>query len=466
MAASPVLRVTLAKGPIAEQTYVLDVLLREFLGLTYEVGSPASGNEVVIEFAGRRARLPQSLLSGCDDLALARGYLAPSVVTMKACEVNLPMSLFGAPTVPILYGTANEHGKWITKTPDEWVVHADLLGSSFFFLTRLEEAESGQEDEFGLFPASASLAFVHGFLNRPIVDEYMEILWGVLHALWPGLKRRQSVFGINVSHDVDRPFAYDHSRFRDRVWAVRSHAKAGTLPPLLGSRRLNGAAASLGLPHHDPFENFDWLMTTDEQYGHSATYYFLCGGEAMLDARYDIDSPRMRALLRRVADRGHEIGIHGSYDTMDDAKLLASQIKRLSAALAKEGLSGQVVSGRQHYLRWRVPVTWCVAESVGLQFDSSVGFNQAIGFRAGTSFEYPVFDIDSRRVMPLRERPLHLMDRALAGLDQETALAQINGLRTEVRRHGGTLGVLWHNNIFLESPLELERYMSAIAGET
>jgi hypothetical protein len=66
--------------------------------------------------------------------------------------------------------------------------------------------------------------------------------------------------------------------------------------------------------------------------------------------------------------------------------------------------------------------------------------------------------------MPLREQPLHLMDRALAGLDQDTALAHINGLRTEVRRHGGTLRVLWHNNIFVESPLELERYMSAIGG--
>jgi hypothetical protein len=45
-------------------------------------------------------------------------------------------------------------------------------------------------------------------LQRPIVDEYTELLWSALHALWPGLVRKGREFEMAVSHDVDRPSRY------------------------------------------------------------------------------------------------------------------------------------------------------------------------------------------------------------------------------------------------------------------
>ena len=377
-------------------------------------------------------------------------------------KAGLPAS-FGGPSVPILYGEPGPAGGWITREEEEITVHADVLGSSFFLLTRLEEVVSDTRESSGLFPARESLAWSHGFLTRPVVDEYVEILWDCLETLWPGLSRRPTGFSVWVSHDVDRPRAFDYPGIRDRLFILREHARIGTLPRLHGSRSLNAVAVLLGLPHLDPFDNFDWLMDTDERQGHRATYYFLCGGDTSFDGRYDVASPEIRLLLRSLVDRGHEIGVHGSYATMDDAGLLVAERTRLAEVLKHEGLPDEVVSVRQHYLRWLAPVTWRAAEEAGAAVDSSVGFNDAVGFRSGTSFEHPVFDIERRRQLSLRERPLHLMDRGLRDVDQEQALSLIDDLRREVARHGGTLGVLWHNNTFTESDHELARYHRAIA---
>ena len=42
-------------------------------------------------------------------------------------------------------------------------------------------------------------------------------------------------------------------------------------------------------------------------------FYFIAGGNHPNDAWYRIDQPVIRRLLRRIHERGHEIGIHFSY---------------------------------------------------------------------------------------------------------------------------------------------------------
>ena len=283
-------------------------------------------------------------------------------------------------------------------------------------------------------------------------------------ALWPRMRSRSRHFAVRVSHDVDRPRAFDHRSLRDRLWVVRDHARKGTLPPLAGSRTLNTLAAVVRLPHRDPFDTFDRIMDADEQQGLRATYYFLCGGRTRYDARYDIRSKPIRRLLRRISERGHEIGLHGSYATMHDPTQLQKERRGLVAVLEEEGLPSEVGSCRQHYLRWQAPATWRAQEAAGLAVDASVGFSEEVGFRSGTSFEHPVFDVESRTPLRLREQPLHIMDQALAGLGDQRAFAAIDEIRREVDHHQGTFDVLWHNNTFVENPLEWARYERAIAG--
>src|SRR5690606_28424266 len=51
-------------------------------------------------------------------------------------------------------------------------------------------------------------AFRHGYLERPIVDEWFLVLGAVMQATWPGLNLHEHRYGLVLSHDVDTPARY------------------------------------------------------------------------------------------------------------------------------------------------------------------------------------------------------------------------------------------------------------------
>ena len=295
------------------------------------------------------------------------------------------------------------------------------------------------------------------------MNEYAELLWLSMIELWPGLRRPPRHTSVRISHDVDRPRAYADYRLRDRFWMVRHHARTGRLPAFRGSRLMNASRALLGLPHRDPFDTFEELMASDEAAGLHATFNFLGGGTHRYDGRYDIAARPMRRLLRAVHSRGHAIGLHGSYDTIDDAPRLTRERQRLVSILREEGIPAEVTEGRQHYLRWQAPRTWRIWEEAGMSHDSTLGFYDTIGFRCGTCYEYPAFDVIEQLPLRLRERPLHIMDDALSE-DMETARAEIDEMRRAVHRYDGVLEVLWHNSALAERRGSAELYRYSLAG--
>jgi hypothetical protein len=117
--------------------------------------------------------------------------------------------------------------------------------------------------------------------------------------------------------------------------------------------------------------------------------------------------------------------------------------------VARNGIRQSAWGGRQHYLRWENPSTWCNWETAGLDYDTTLAYADRIGFRTGTCHEYGVFDLLERRPLRLRERPFQVMDRSLfeyMRLPADAAMDAVVGVATECRRYGGTLGILWHNN--------------------
>lgn len=70
------------------------------------------------------------------------------------------------------------------------------------------------------------------------------------------------------------------------------------------------------------------------------------------------------------------------------------------------------------------------------------------GFRCGTCHEFPVFNLRTRKMLELRERPLIAMDTTLENymaLSPRGILEKICYLSSVCRRYGGTLTLLLHN---------------------
>jgi hypothetical protein len=82
----------------------------------------------------------------------------------------------------------------------------------------------------------------------------------------------------------------------------------------------------------------------------------------------------------------------------------------------------------------------------GFLADGTQGFNDTIGFRAGTSFPYQVWDWSSNCVLPLWQVPLHIQDGPLLRRWKtiDAAVEVSVEFMDRVAAVGGCLGLLFH----------------------
>ncbi|WP_163575253.1 polysaccharide deacetylase family protein [Halomonas faecis] len=437
---------------IPERDYILGVILGEFLGLEF-IRVSVDCTDVRIthsEMPGRELHLPDVLLSTADSRWLMeRSLPSQPLVIWDSQEIGLDINVI-APELPVIYGDDKPQAnleKGCVRIP------IDIFGSAFFMLTRYEEVIKNDRDEHDRFPAWASLAYQEKFLERPIVDEYVELLWSVIKQLWPHAERKQRIASIRVSHDVDRPSRYTFGTFRRFVRSV-----AGDIVKRRQfSSIIWGAQARYGTPHclhpNDPFNTFEWLMDVSDKNNMRSAFYFIAGKTyPPHDPLYNLDDPAIRKLIRDIGKRGHEVGLHPSYNTYQNPELLARQAAYLRRVAAEEGVEQIVWGGRMHYLQWRTEVTPNAWERAGMAYDSTLGFADYAGFRSGTSHDYRWFDLRARRELILIERPLIAMEATVISkkymgvADPELAIEYFQMLGERCQRFGGSFSMLWHNS--------------------
>jgi hypothetical protein len=332
---------------------------------------------------------------------------------------------------------------------DSCELGVDIFGSAFFMLTRYEELVVQTRDPRDRVPAAASLAQRAGFLDRPIIDEYVELLWAALHQLWPNLQRKPRAYRLLLSHDVDRPFVARSGlismlrRSAGELLKQRNPRQAAL--QILAYPCLPGRVSPL-----DPHDTFDFIQHESEARGLRSAFYFMTYKSARpVDGDYDLRHPFIRTLIRRLGERGHEVGLHGSYDTYLDAKRTANEARDLITTAQSLGVKQSAWGGRQHYLRFSAPDTWQNWDDAGLDYDSTLTFHDAAGFRSGTCHEHQVFNLRTRQTLRLRERPLIVMEGTLFDyqkLDDHAFLARVQELQRRVKLMDGDFTLLWHNN--------------------
>src|SRR5690606_15695045 len=85
------------------------------------------------------------------------------------------------------------------------IINYDILGLIYWMLNRLEEIGRVDLDGHQRFFSANSHASKYNYLERPIVDEWLDIVKQVIQRVWPNIKLKEHQFNMIVSHDVDRP---------------------------------------------------------------------------------------------------------------------------------------------------------------------------------------------------------------------------------------------------------------------
>lgn len=462
--------VTIPGGYLHERMYTLEVVLKTFLGLDFEA-KITYGQSYSFSMTESREKLfvEDSLFQTSH-----ADWLEPSSLPQQPLKTWQPKNNgkwknLSENDIPIMYGRTNDQQEVFWKCDQSAYLTLDIFGSVFFMLTRYEEYVKSDRDRFDRFPATASLAYQEGFLHRAIVNEYVEILWACLKELWPNLERKAHSFKTIVSHDVDSPYQYAFGNIPLITRSVvgdlikRQSIKQGIarVQTWKQAKRSNWIL--------DPFNTFDWLMELSESYDLKSAFYFITDKtDPAKDGDYDIQHPLIRNLLKRIYERGHEIGLHPSFNTYRNSQQTKKEFDLLRRICSEEGVEQEAWGGRQHFLRWESPTTFQNWNDAGLNYDSTLAFADHSGFRCGTCYEYPVFNLKTRRILDVVERPLVVMecsvlDERYMSLNRnlEEAYSYISDLKRTCRLFGGNFTLLWHNHRFV-NPLECELYKQVL----
>lgn len=358
----------------------------------------------------------------------------------------------------------------IEEDASGFTIGYDVLGLIYWMLSRQEEVGRRDLDQHNRFPAISSHAYTHGYLERPIVDEWLNVLGQVMRRLWPRIPLAEHRFSICVSHDVDGPSRYGFSSLKQLARTMlgdilkRRQFHLAMKAPLIRYQTKDKLHAN------DPANTFDWIMDVSERNGLTSAFYFICGRtDPSKDAQYDPEHLAIRDLMRRIHDRGHEIGLHPSYNTYHNPEAIRSEAARLKRICQEEGIEQNVWGGRMHYLRWSTPTTLYGWEHAGMTYDSSLCYADMPGFRCGTCFEYPAFDPVKGKALIVRIRPLVVMEYTILAPHYlnlgagEAALDKFMKLQSACRSVEGCFTLLWHN-AGLHAQKERALYTNVLTG--
>lgn len=426
---------------LEEKKYIANILFDQFLGIECQINFEDNvGDTYIIRLPNDESFcLPDVFFSSAEQVWLQKASLPEEPLVYFDVEsiVNSPYSA----SVPIIFGDPlYQDESQNSKAP------IDIFGSCFFMITRYEEVCEERRDHHGRFDVEHSIAFREGFLSRAIVNEYLEILWGLIRKKDNSISRKSRDFKKIITHDVDLPSSINFPLTRFIKACGADVIKRKSIRTLW-NRLYAYLTKNIFI---DPVYNLKFLMDQSENIGLKSEFYFITeNGHFGIDGGYDIADPIWVAILKEIHERGHVIGIHPTYNTMYDTERLGNEKFKLESVLERLKIQGAVLGGRHHYLRWDVRNSWRDWDKLGFSYDSSVGYSSISSFRAGTCYEYTTYDLIKRKPLNLKERPLIFHDVTFL---QEEHLNAVDGMK-ELKRvcefFNGDLVMLFHNNYYI-----------------
>lgn len=410
---------------IPERRYAIRMVLGHFLGLDYQI-SESNSNHTELLLDEKRIifadcfwndEKPLNYLSK-DNFPIVRSF--DTEYAPEGC-------------LPALYGEGE-----FEKLSDGIYCPIDVFASVFFMLTRWEEFVEKEKDKTGRFAGSNSVAYRSNFISRPIVNEYVEMVWMMMVSIGYKGGRKKGKFEIVPTHDIDHPFMCGRL-LRTGYYIVKNLLKFDW----------KSTIAYIKDVLCDPYNVYDFFMDNSEKVGVKSRFYFMSADpstEVNQVSPY-INGKNFSRIIRKIKQRGHIIGFHPGVYSLKSDDNWRKEKERL-----EHETGVRVVEGRQHYLSFSVPDTFRIWENNNMVVDSTLSYHDVEGFRCGTGNSYPVFDVLERKELKLQERPLIVMDATLTGY-QNYSLDKIKEVLYYYvgigKKYRMPITILFHNSSFV-----------------
>jgi len=311
----------------------------------------------------------------------------------------------------------------------------------------------------------------------PTLELHIELLLDlILTCSIPLVEIPPSPAGYNfiacLTHDVDHVGVRFH-KFDHTMFGFLYRATIGSLIKFCMGRRSARylaanwmAAFSLPFVHlglaKDFWNDFDRYLNIEN--GLNSTFFVIprkgdpgrkASGPAPARRATRYDVTQIADQIQRLVSARREIALHG-IDAWRDVNKGRTELATIQRATGKSE-----IGVRMHWLFFdeNSPAK---LEEAGFCYDSTVGYNETAGYRAGTTQVFR--PLGATRILEL---PMHIMDTALfypvymnlSPVQAETLTGQ---LINNTRRFGGVLTINWHDRSIAPERLWEESYVGLL----
>lgn len=353
-----------------------------------------------------------------------RWYMQPSSL-MIGSEEGIVWNTYthNGVDVMLLSKIINEN-RQLALLDDGFVIQGDILATLFFHWSRYEEIGKGQSlEENALFAIK----------NKINTTPYLDLLL-LLFLDFIRLKKKSSLTkSFVITHDIDFTTQSDLP-VGAQLSMVSSIIKRSAKP-------LNGV---IDMTHDILSSTIDTSYLVD-RIGLTKQIYFLVGG------RDKIDFPKNEKSLKNIATIAHKakslgyaIGIHPSIHSGVDVEKVKAEKEMLEHLTNTE-----IVLSRQHYLIFDPKLTVPLLEQLNIAEDSSCGYNNHVGFKAGTSYRFYYYNWIGECTSSVVSLPLVWMDSAQWQLiNKEPATFESSATQFLESIPFGTICINIHNSFY------------------
>jgi len=347
--------------------------------------------------------------------------------------------------IPFLF---SQNGKIYSFYEDFCAIRKDIIASGFYFLTCWNEyILSSKGVSKGRVDFRQSLQYRWDFTEIPVVDIYCQILYRIIRLLLPEFFRdirwnQSKAFAISLSHDVD----YWHYWTSQQILKTYQYNLT-----TIYKRPFRALFKLIGHTLHKALSNNPWrkiyrIIKKEDACDVQSTWFML-GKSDFEDERqnYISNTAYKEQILDLLSQK--DIGLHGSPESAFDLEILKQELKVLT------DLGLNPTGFRTHYLHFDYQTSFSILEQAGIKYDSTLGFWEQAGYRAGTSFPFYPFNLKENRPFRVLEIPLIVMDTTLFShkamhLNVISAYFRLSRLVSRAANYQSHISILWHNTTF------------------
>lgn len=322
------------------------------------------------------------------------------------------------------------------STGESSAIPFDIFAASFYLLSRYEEYLPHVKDELGRFPYTESLAWKHGFLNQPVVDQWAGIFWGRLSLVFPEIERKKRTTENIIAIESKRPFEFLYRGFSRTVVGFISD-----LYKLRFGRLIWRTQVLLGL-RKDPYDTFKWIIKLSKLSQARIILFFLLGEGYTFRETLKTTRRGYVNLVKLVADY-LEVGLILSYHWLSDLPQLLNEKQQLESYTRRVLTSS--FNDRQ---RVKLPEVYRNLVEAEISMDYSMYYFDQFGFRAGTCTPFLFYDLEYEIKTPLELMPVVGKTLALYGNAPGLIEKTFGSFYSSVESVGGHFIMVFSNRDF------------------